>query len=126
MAGERILIVDDDPALRETLSEVLSDEGYQVTVASDGEQALEELDRAPPDLVILDVMLPRLDAYGFHRARLEASRSEGNGIAAPKVLVLSAVPNVAEVAERVHATAWLPKPFRLSELLDRIEEMLAG
>ena len=119
MAPERILVVDDDEALRETLSEVLSDEGYEVVAVADGEAALEHVGDRPTDLIILDVMLPRMDAYSFRAAQLEAEHQH-----LPPVIVLSAVPDLATAATRLNAAAWIAKPFRLDDLLARIRETL--
>jgi DNA-binding response OmpR family regulator len=117
--AERILVVDDDEALRETLAEVLSDEGYDVVAVGDGAAALEHVGDSPTDLIILDVMLPRMDAYSFRAAQLEAQHHS-----TPPVIVLSAVPDLASAATRLKAAAWIAKPFRLDELLSRIRETL--
>ena len=63
----RILIVDDEPALREILAAVLADEGYAVQAAADGRSALDLIAAAPPDLVITDISMPRLDGWGLLR-----------------------------------------------------------
>ena len=120
MSAERILVVDDDEALRETLAEVLDSEGYEVAAVGDGAAALERLDGHPTDLVILDVMLPRMDAYAFRMAQLRDDADGGD----PPVIVLSAVPDVAEAATRLEAAAWIAKPFRLDDLLRRVRETL--
>ncbi len=77
----KILIVDDDPDIRRLLDFTLKQEGYQVVVALDGAEALRQWTRERPDLILLDVMLPRLDGYrsprgsGARRARPPTSRS---------------------------------------------------
>lgn len=122
MSGERILVVDDDDGLRETLAEVLEAEGYRVAVVGDGAAALERVDGHPTDLVILDVMLPRMDAFAFRKAQLG---NDGDRVD-PPVIVLSAVPDVAEAATKLEAAAWIAKPFRLDDLLTRVRDTLDG
>jgi two-component system response regulator MprA len=117
---DRVLVVDDDPTLRETLGEVLTDEGYEVRVAQNGRDALEELDRWETDLVILDVMMPVMDAYGF-RATL-AERRE----LMPPVILLSAAPGLGSAAHDLGAVEVIAKPFRLHELLEGVRRALAS
>lgn len=114
----RVLVVDDDPTLRETLGEVLTDEGYEVRLAQNGREALEELDRWETDLVILDVMMPVMDAYGF-RATL-AERGE----LIPPVILLSAAPGLGAAAHDLGAVGVISKPFRLDELLEGVQRAL--
>jgi two-component system, chemotaxis family, chemotaxis protein CheY len=121
MAARRVLIVEDDDGLRETLIEVLRDEGHEVRAAPDGAVALGTLEGWNADLILLDVMMPRMDAYAFRRAQ----RARG---AAPdaKVIVLSAAHDVETAAGRLDADRWLPKPFRLSDVLGSVDELLDG
>ncbi|HET8645599.1 MAG TPA: response regulator [Vicinamibacteria bacterium] len=66
MAGERILVVDDEPALRELLGEVLAEAGYRVSTAGDGHEAMEALERVAPELVISDISMPGMDGYRLY------------------------------------------------------------
>lgn len=118
--GRQILVVDDDPALRETLGEVLTDEGYDVRTAGDGREALERLRNWSADLVIIDVMMPVMDAFAFRSEQLRRGWSEDGA-----VLLVSAAPNLEEAALRLDAEA-LAKPFSLDVLLDRVETLLAS
>ena len=68
----RILVVEDDPSLRETLAEVLEDDGHEVRVAEDGEAALEAIHEWTPELIVLDLMMPRMDGYAFRQAQRAA------------------------------------------------------
>ena len=116
----RILLVDDERAVRESLRRALELEGYDVELASDGEEALRRLgEPVAPDAAILDVLMPGIDGLEVCR-RL---REIGNGI---PVLMLTAR---AEVDSRVAgldagADDYLPKPFALAELLARLRALL--
>ncbi len=115
-----VLVVDDEPAVRESLRRALELEGYKVELAEDGEIALEKLDgTAEPDAVILDILMPGIDGLEVCR-RIRAS---GNQI---PVLMLTAR---AEVDSRVAgldagADDYLSKPFALAELLARLRALL--
>jgi two-component system response regulator MprA len=115
----RILVADDDPAVRESLRRSLSFNGYDVTLASDGAEALAAAGDPAPDLVLLDVNMPGMDGLEVCR-RIRASGSD------IPVLILTAR---VEVGDRVlgldaGADDYLPKPFALEELLARIRALL--
>jgi two-component system response regulator MprA len=115
----RILVVDDEPAVRDSLARVLEQAGYEVTLASDGRQALHVVALEQPDALVLDVVMPGLDGLAVTRA-LRA------GSDATPVLLLTAR---AEVADRVlgldaGADDYLSKPFALEELLARLRALL--
>jgi two-component system response regulator MprA len=115
-----ILVVDDEPAVRESLRRALELEGYDVELATDGDEAIARLGQAEqPDAVILDILMPRIDGLEVCR-RL---RSSGNSV---PVLMLTAQ---AEVDSRVAgldagADDYLPKPFALAELFARLRALL--
>jgi two-component system, OmpR family, alkaline phosphatase synthesis response regulator PhoP len=115
----RILLVEDDPGLRLTLTHRLASEGYRVETASDGEEGLARAVGDAFDLVILDVMLPRKN--GFDVCRDVRRRS----VATP-VLMLSARGQVADrvVGLKLGADDYLAKPFEMAELLARVEARL--
>lgn len=115
----RVLVVDDEPALREALQSSLEFEGYRVGLASDGQAALEILEREPYELVLLDVMMPRLDGLTTCR-RLRAA---GNHV---PVLMLTARDAVGDRVSGLDAGAddYLVKPFELDELLARVRALL--
>jgi two-component system response regulator MprA len=112
-----ILVVDDDPALREALSRILSFEGYQVEAVPNGHDALERVHAA--ELMILDLGLPDLD--GLEVAR--RVRGQGHGL---PILVLTARGDVGDRVAGLDAGAddYLAKPFDLSELLARVRALL--
>lgn len=115
----RILVVDDDRAVRESLRRSLSFNGYTVDLAVDGMDALEKVGSARPDALVLDVMMPRLDGLEVCR-RL---RSTGDDL---PILVLTARDSVSERVAGLDAGAddYLPKPFALEELLARLRALL--
>ena len=114
-----ILIVDDDNRVTSALRRTLAYEGYQVSVAANGEAALSIVRTRPPELVILDLMLPGIDGLEVCR-RL---RSAGDGIA---VLMLTARDAVADRVAGLETGAddYLVKPFASEELLARVKALL--
>jgi CheY-like chemotaxis protein len=115
----QILIVDDDPDIRDTVGDVLADEGYDVKLAANGREALDWLVQAErlPDLVLLDLMMPELDGWGFVA---EVDRSER--FAALPIVIFSAHAAAHQVASpklRGH----VGKPLQLQELLDVVARL---
>jgi two-component system response regulator MprA len=119
MAGVRILVVDDDRAVRESLRRSLAFNGYDVDVAGDGAEALERVADQRPDALVLDVMMPRVGGLETCR-RL---RADGDDVA---ILVLTARDSVADRVAGLDAGAddYLVKPFDLEELLARLRALL--
>ena len=115
----RILVVDDDRAVRESLRRSLSFNGYTVDLAEDGVEALEAISNERPDALVLDVMMPRLDGLEVCRQL----RSTGDDL---PILVLTARDSVSERVSGLDAGAddYLPKPFALEELLARLRALL--
>jgi signal transduction histidine kinase len=116
-ALRRILIVDDDVDVGDSISELLVDEGYEVSVSRDGEQALEQLRRSPADLVIFDLRMPVMDGWEFRtlqRADPILSRIP--------VIAISA--DASAKASAIHADRYIRKPFTNDELLLAVERLL--
>ena len=115
----RILVVDDEPAVRESLRRALQLEGYEVELARDGQEALESVRADGVDAMVLDVSMPRLDGLETCR-RL---RSEGSAL---PVLMLTARDQVADRVAGLDAGAddYVVKPFALEELLARLRALL--
>lgn len=115
----RILVVDDDRAVRESLRRSLAFNGYDVALAQDGQQALDAVAADRPDAMVLDVMMPRVDGLEVCR------RLRGSGDPLP-ILVLTARDAVSERVAGLDAGAddYLPKPFALEELLARLRALL--
>ncbi|MFG2642293.1 response regulator transcription factor [Streptomyces sp. NPDC048370] len=117
--GDRILIVDDEPAVREALRRSLAFEGYGTEEAVDGVDALARMESYTPDLVVLDVQMPRMD--GLTAAR----RIRASGSTVP-ILMLTARDTVGDRVTGLDAGAddYLVKPFELDELFARIRALL--
>jgi two-component system response regulator MprA len=115
----RILVVDDEPAVREAVERALRLEGHDVLSAGDGVEALAALDVRPPDAVVLDVLMPRVDGLELCR------RLRGRGDRTP-VLMLTARDAVSDRVAGLDAGAddYLVKPFALEELLARVRALL--
>ncbi|MDG6103570.1 response regulator transcription factor [Dactylosporangium aurantiacum] len=115
----RILVVDDDAAVRDSLARTLRFEGYRVDTARDGQEALDAVRADEPDAVILDVSMPRMD--GLQACRL----MRGGGLLVP-VLMLTARDSVGDRVAGLDAGAddYLVKPFALQELLARLRALL--
>ena len=122
MANEKILVVDDDTNICELLRLYLTKEGYQVTVANDGEEGLEKFNQVKPDMVLLDVMMPRMDGLEVCRR----IRSLQGGAAQVPVLMLTAKGDPMDriIGLELGADDYLPKPFEPRELLARIRAIL--
>lgn len=118
-APQRILVVDDDQAVRESLRRSLEFNGYAVTLAGDGAEALASIAGHPPEALVIDVMMPRLDGIETTRAL----RAAGNDL---PILVLTARDSVGDRVEGLDAGAddYLTKPFALEELLARLRALL--
>ena len=115
----RVLIVDDEPAVREALRRSLAFEGYDTELAADGLAALEAVDAYRPDAIVLDVLMPRMD--GLTTAR----RLRSTGVTTP-ILMLTARDTVGDRVTGLDAGAddYLVKPFELDELLARLRALL--
>ena len=113
-----VLIVEDDPNIRELLQLYLEKDGYAVTLASDGGQGLDKFRAIKPDLVLLDVMMPVMDGW----AVCKAIRAEGN----TPVIMLTAKGETDDKVTGLKAGAddYVTKPFEMKELLARIEAVL--
>jgi two-component system response regulator MprA len=115
----RILVVDDDRGVRDSLRRSLEFNGYTVDVAADGAEALARVPLIHPDAIVMDVMMPRLDGLETTRAL----RSAGNEV---PILVLTARDSVSERVDGLDAGGddYLTKPFALEELLARLRALL--
>ncbi len=118
-AKPRVLVVDDDKAVRESLRRSLEFNGYAVSLASDGAEALAGIAGHAPDVVVMDVMMPRLDGI----ETTKSLRKAGNDV---PILVLTARDAVGDRVEGLDAGAddYLTKPFALQELLARLRALL--
>jgi CheY-like chemotaxis protein len=111
-----ILVVDDDPAIRQTLADVLEMDGYAVAQAANGAEALTRIEHAPPGLVLLDMRMPIMDGWTFARALRE------RGLRLP-VIVMTAAQNARTWAREIEADDFLAKPFELDDLLSKVRRL---
>jgi DNA-binding response OmpR family regulator len=114
----RILLVDDDPSLLVVLSEQLHDDGYEVATARDGQEALRRLESGWPDLIILDLMMPRIDGLALARQIKESADLP--------IIVLSAIDTADSKARLLDEVAedYVTKPYHYPELRARIHRVL--
>lgn len=123
MAKRKVLIVDDEPNIVTALEFLLERRGYEVLVATNGEEALEIAGRCRPDVMLLDVMMPARSGYEVcQRVR------ERPDLRHVKVVMLSAKGREAEVSKGLSlgADLYITKPFSTSELVERIDELLGA
>ena len=114
MKGGRILVIDDEPMVREAVGRTLVAEGYVVDHAADGVAALALLDADPPDVILLDLMMPGMNGRQFMTVL-----RDGRGSDIP-VVVMTAVHGLAQRAVDLGATDVVEKPFDLDELLNKV------
>jgi DNA-binding response OmpR family regulator len=121
MVKKKILAVDDEPNILMSIEFILEMEGYEVHVARDGEEALEVAERVRPDLILLDVNMPRKDGYEVCRILREREDSAGT-----KVIMLTAKGQTLEKKKglEVGADEYVTKPFSAEDLLKKIRTML--
>jgi two-component system OmpR family response regulator len=124
MTTQRLLVVEDEPTLRELLSASLELTGFQVSTAETGTQALEAVREQRPDLIVLDVMLPDFD--GFEVARRLREHPVGQGAGHPPILFLTARDAAEDRISGLRAGGddYVTKPFNLEELTLRIRAVL--
>ncbi len=118
-----VLIVDDEPNIVLSLEFLLQEAGYEVRVAHDGQQALDAVAQRRPDLILLDVMLPRVS--GFEVCQRIREHEQWRAV---RILMLSAKGREVEVAKglALGADAYITKPFAISELLGEVARQLAA
>ena len=120
---ERILVVEDDELIRESLVEVLGDSGYEAIGAADGREALECLAKLPepPCLIVLDLMMPVMDGREFRRIQREDPRHKD-----VPVVVISAFRDLDEIAKELAPIGHFKKPIKLRDLLHIVQIHCAG
>ena len=109
----RILVVDDDAGVRVVLTTALEREGYAVSGAADGEDALRLIAAELPALIVLDLQMPGLSGWDVAEALREG------GVDVP-ILALSASSDVGAAAEEIGAAGWVAKPFNVLDLLEKV------
>ncbi len=121
-----VLVVDDDPTIRLLIASGLQRKGYRVLLAADGQEGLEVFDQHAPDLVLVDVSMPRLDGFGTLRA-IRSGQAGVNGRYVP-LLMLTGHDDVGSINDAFDAgaTDFMPKPINLPLLTERVRYALSG
>jgi len=122
----RVLVVEDDPANRSVLCELLEDEGYEARAAPGGQEGLAQLVEFAPGVVLLDLMMPDLDGRQF-RERQKALAPPARDV--PVVVLTASLPSSTDVDQlgaELDVAAIVRKPFDLDELLPRLEALLGS
>jgi CheY-like chemotaxis protein len=117
-----VLVVEDDLDIRDAVVEILQDEGYDVSAAADGRQALDLLETlAPlPDIILLDLMMPVMNGFQFREEQLKKP-----ALARVPVLIVTADAHAMAKAEALQAAGFIQKPLKIQPLLDTIERVLS-
>lgn len=113
-----VLVVDDDPFIREVIAEILQDEGYTVTQTANGEEALSYLQQQtePPCVILLDLMMPKMNGWEFR-----AAQRQNPALADIPVFTISAHADLLTAASQLDASEHFPKPIDIDRLLVAIQ-----
>ena len=114
VASPRVMVDDDDPDILATVDQILATEGYEVLRARNGAEALAVLEVRYPDVIILDLMMPVMDGWEFHRRLTE------HPAAAIPVIVVSADRDLSRKAASIAANGYIAKPFDVDYLIDTV------
>jgi DNA-binding response OmpR family regulator len=113
----RVLIVEDDDDLRGLIGAALGDAGYAAIEAADGAEALAACEQRDPQVILLDLGLPRLGGQAF-------ADTYRRGLGRAKLIVMTGAESGGEMSARMHASVFLSKPFDLDQLLDAVKRVL--
>jgi DNA-binding response OmpR family regulator len=119
--GRRILVTEDSPTILEILKSVLTEEGYEVIAAADGQQALDLARTEKPDLIILNLMLPKIDGYKVCRMLKFDERFKNIPII---MLTARSKESDEQLGREVGADAYIRKPFQPEVMIDEIKKLL--
>jgi CheY-like chemotaxis protein len=114
----RVLVIDDEPTIRGLIAEALHEAGFVVETAANGIEALTLMQAWMPEVIVLDLMMPRLDGQGF----AELMRLNPRFANVP-VLLVTAAYGAEAAAQQVSARAWLTKPFELDDLVREVAHL---
>ena len=117
--SKSILVVDDEPIVVEIAKRKLEERGYEVSTAQDGIEALEALKVKIPDLILLDIQMPRMNGYSFIMEKVKVPEY----LPIP-VVVLTAYGEMEPLFKRHGVKAYLLKPLKLQELLDKVQDIV--
>ena len=116
---KKILVIDDEPDLREIVEEILASAGYQVITAADGQEGVDKAFASNPDLILLDIAMPQMD--GFEVLSTLRGRRETATIPVIMLTAKGRTDNILE-AERLRAVDFLIKPFKAKEILKAVQK----
>ena len=116
MRNVHVLVVDDEPDIRATVSAMLEIEGFDVAEAANGADALEAVEKRRPDVILLDMRMPVLDGWGF----AAEMRRRGHGT---PIVVMTAARDAAHWAGEIAAAAFVAKPFGFDDLIHAVENV---
>jgi len=119
--GRKILVTEDSPTILEILKTVLAEEGYEVIAAADGQQALDLARTEKPDLIVLDLMLPKIDGYKVCRMLKFSERFKNIPII---MLTARSKESDEQLGREVGADAYIRKPFQPEVMIDEIKKLL--
>ena len=119
--GKKILIVDDEPSIIVPLQFLMEQNGYETMVAFSGEEAMEYINTDPPDLILLDIMLPVID--GFEVCQRVRERPELDHV---RIIMITAMGSEANIAKglALGADAYVTKPFSNAAVVEKVKELL--
>ncbi|MEO6144999.1 MAG: response regulator [Dermatophilaceae bacterium] len=120
--SQKVLIVDDEPNIVTSLTFLMKKSGFETSVARDGDEALAEVERFRPDLVLLDVMMPKRDGFEVCQTLRAAGQTQ------LKIILLTAKGREQEMAKglAIGADAYVTKPFSTRDLVDLVNRLLSG
>jgi two-component system, OmpR family, alkaline phosphatase synthesis response regulator PhoP len=118
---KKLLIVDDEPNIVMSLEFVFKKENYEVFIARDGAEAIEIIENSLPDIILLDIMMPKVDGY-----QVLKHLKEVDGLEKIKVIILSAKSKIAdiELGLQLGADKYIPKPFSTKQLVKEVKTLL--
>ena len=123
LSGKRVLVVDDDADILTAIRTALEDAGAEVDTAADGNQAVSKAREIDPDLIILDLMLPKRSGF-LVAEKLKSGKGKGEK---PRVIMITGNPGQRHrtYAERIGVEAYFTKPFRMDRLVESAEKLFA-
>ncbi len=117
--AKKILVIDDDPALTKMVDSFMTAHGYKVIVATDGEEGLAKVKSEVPDLMVLDVQMPRMNGYTF----VHECKKIPSALKVP-IIVLTAKQGMAEIFKVEGVKEYITKPFAMEKLLESVKKYI--
>ena len=128
MTGEKVLVVDDDPDIRDVLTVILESEGYQVLTARNGVECIARLNKEKPDLMILDLLMPKMDGFAVHK---ELQNAKWSGYKDMPILILTSVREEAshrryhlETGQKLKVDCYIEKPISPEVLIETVGKLI--